>query len=334
MRTVSVLAACGLAQTRFNEYVVLPGVMRENRLLAQPHEYVSDDAIPAEFNWGNLNGESYVTKNLNQHIPQYCGSCWAHGAMSALADRIKIANMQAKPKVVTPEIALSIQEILNCGGDTAGSCHGGSHHGAYQFVKEQGFIPYDTCNSYLACSAESSEGFCSKAPTSCNAIDKCRTCSTFSDSGGFCAALDTFPNATIAEFGSVTGASDMQKEIFKRGPIACGVDATKILTYPGGIATAAGEGIDHIISIIGWGKDSKEGNYWIVRNSWGEYWGEMGYFRAKFGSLSLEDDCAWATPGKWTTTNFACYEDGTNCKGSMSYTDPVHEAMKVKEMTV
>ena len=59
---------------------------------------------------------------LNQHIPQYCGSCWAHGSLSALADRIKIArNGQGT------DINLSIQYILNW-GRFVGTCHGGSHH--------------------------------------------------------------------------------------------------------------------------------------------------------------------------------------------------------------
>ena len=55
-----------------------------------------------------------------QHIPHYCGSCWAHGAISSLMDRIKIAQ-----KGKGTDINLSIQYILNCGAESAGSCHGG-----------------------------------------------------------------------------------------------------------------------------------------------------------------------------------------------------------------
>lgn len=41
-----------------------------------------------------------------------CGSCWAHGSLSSLADRIKIAR-----RTKGDDINLSIQYILNCGGE-------------------------------------------------------------------------------------------------------------------------------------------------------------------------------------------------------------------------
>merc|ERR1711957_114996 len=276
-----------------------------------PHEYLATSQLPTNFSWCDHEGVNYCTKSLNQHIPQYCGSCWAHGSVSALGDRIKIAR---KGKGV--EIDLSVQHILNCGG--VGSCHGGSVDGPYQWLhklsKDTGSgIAYDTENPYMACSSESQVGFCPHADWTCKPENVARTCSTFPPQG-FCAALDRYPNATISDYGSISGQVAMQKEIFNRGPISCGVDAVPLLKYTGGIASDPGSGVDHVISVVGWGNDEKEGQYWIVRNSWGQFWGEMGYFRAKFGSLMLEEQCAWAVPGSFTTENFGCYEDGSNCK--------------------
>ena len=65
------------------------------------------------------------------------------------------------------EINLSVQHVLNCGGHLAGSCHGGTPSGAYHFVKAGGFVAYDTCQPYLACSHESREGFCPNVDTTC-----------------------------------------------------------------------------------------------------------------------------------------------------------------------
>jgi len=283
---------------------------RGNASAESSHESLDLIDLPDNHNWCDIDGKSYCTKALNQHIPQYCGSCWAHGSVSALGDRIKIAR-----KGQGVEIDLSVQHILNCAN--VGSCHGGSVDGPYQWLhrisKTGSGIAYDTSNPYMACSSESQEGFCPHADWSCKAENVARTCSTFPPSG-FCAALSHYPNATISDYGSISGAAAMQKEIYHRGPIACGVDAVPLHKYTGGIASGAGSGIDHVISVVGWGTDEKEGKYWIVRNSWGQYWGEMGFFRAKFGALMLEEQCSWAVPAAFTGENYPCYEDGTNCK--------------------
>lgn len=263
-----------------------------------------------EHNWCDINGTSFCTPSRNQHIPQYCGSCWAHGSMSSLADRVKIARRGKGPDVMP-----SIQHMLNCGN--AGSCYGGSVDGPYQWIHKLAQstgsgIAYETSNPYMACSSDSNVGLCKYGDWQCKPLNIARTCSTFPEMGGTCVGLSRYPNITVSEYGSISGAAAMMKEIFHRGPIACGVDADPLREYTSGIVTDAGEQVDHVVSVVGWGTDVERGRYWIVRNSWGEYWGESGFFRVQFGALLLEEQCAWAVPGSWGG-HAGCFEDGTNC---------------------
>lgn len=171
---------------------------------------------------------------------------------------------------------------MNCGTKVAGSCYGGSATGAYEFVKEVGHVPYDTCQPYLACSNDSKEGFCGDIDTSCSAFNTCRTCGSFSKFEE-CTEISPFPHATIAEYGTVPrfDVHAIKSEIYARGPVAAGINAEPIVNYSGGIVTDThfwDKLVNHIVSIVGWGKDAETGDqYWIIRNSWGQYWGEMGY---------------------------------------------------------
>merc|ERR1719231_1023085 len=193
-----------------------------------PQDYIKTEDLPMNHTWGDIDGVNMLTMSRNQHIPQYCGSCWAHGSVSALGDRIKIAR---GGKGI--DINLSVQHILNCGN--VGSCHGGSVVGPYSWLskisKSTGSgISYETSNPYMACSSESEEGICQGQDWTCTPENVARTCSTFPPRGK-CGPITKYPNATISDFGSVSGADAMQKEIFARGPISCGIDAGPILNY-------------------------------------------------------------------------------------------------------
>jgi len=283
----------------------------------------SHASLPAatldELNWCNKDGVNHCTASLNQHIPQYCGSCWAHGAISAFQDRIKMDRINNG--VAGDDIVLSVQHVLNCG--SAGSCYGGSGGGTYQWIKEIGDntgsgVSYITSQPYIACSSDSSEGLCSASDWTCTPENVAVTCPTF---GKKCVGLSNYPNATIAEFGNIHGADAMMAEIQNRGPIACEVDAGPLDEYTTGIVTETSTNTNHIISVTGWGTDATEGKYWLMRNSWGEYWGEHGFARVKFGAINIESSCSWAVPKDYTApeknNQFACFEDGTNCQSSV-----------------
>ena len=155
-------------------------------------------------------------------------------------------------------------------------------------------------------------------------------------------ALDYFPNATIAEYGMVDYDADdkegtvhkIMAEIYSRGPVAATINAEPIVKYTGGVFSEKGhsEQTNHIVSITGWGTDSEIGQYWIVRNSWGQYWGEMGYMRLAVGDnlLGIEGEIAYAVPGTFTEHNYACYEDGSNCVHNQQYIDPSTDLVAMK----
>lgn len=146
---------------------------------------------------------------------------------------------------------------------------------------KSGFVS-DDCNEYVAQNQQ------------CSAKTQCFTC--WPEKG--CSAVKEYRRLLVAEHGRLDGAStnDLKAEIYARGPISCGIDATEELDAHEGLAVQQGKifkqfnkqpEINHLVSIVGWGVEGPDGEkdkfgkpveYWIVRNSWGRAWVSVFFF--------------------------------------------------------
>jgi cathepsin X len=246
-------------------------------------------SLPEGIDWRNVNGTNYLSWNKNQHIPVYCGSCWAQGSTSSLADRFNILLGDKNP---TP-VGLNAQAIINC--QAGGTCNGGDPSGVYDYAYEHG-IPDSSCEQYVAANLNS-----------CDPINICRDCTwpppAANETGiSGCWAIENYKRYYVSDYYGFSGADKMKAEIVKNGPISCGIQATdKFETYTGGIYSEhlTWPQINHEIAVVGYGKDAATGTeYWIGRNSWGTYWGEYGFFKMEMhkNNLAIETDCTAGIP--------------------------------------
>jgi hypothetical protein len=252
--------------------------------IAKAASELSLDELPLDFNWCE---KGYCVSSWNQHIPRYCGSCFVHGALTALNDRIKIL-LDGKH-----DILLSRQSFINCGPshNLSEGCDGGEPFDVFEYMFRYG-LPDESCQNYVAQQSDK-----------CDTAAICSNCMPSGDGDDVntfeCWAVPSPILYYVHSYGSIRGETAIMSEIQARGPITCSFASTDDFdyNYRHGIYidhTNATD-VNHDVEIVGWGVENGI-KYWVARNSWGNYWGMNSFFKIARGSnnMQIEADCAFA----------------------------------------
>jgi len=228
--------------------------------------------LPASVDWRE---KGAVTKPKNQGA---CGSCWAFATAAQMESYAAIATGNL-PTLSTQQVTACAPNTLKCGG--TGGCYGSIPQLGFTYLQLFGHV---TESDYPYTAGGGNQGECEY---------------DFSNMR---------PVVGITGYNTLTPNDQdaVMTHLAEVGPLAVAVYASGWGSYRGGIYTGCkydhNISINHAVQLVGYGTDSKDGDYWIVRNSWGSGWGEGGYIRL---ARDAEAQCG---------TNSSPM-DGTACQG-------------------
>ncbi len=209
-----------------------------------------DISYPDAIDWRNVGGHNWITPIKDQ---KSCGSCVAFGSVATVESLARIE--QGEPAL---DIDLSEMHLFNCGG---GNCSSGWYNSsACAYLKNNG-TPDEACWPY--------------EPVNRSCTNTCP---------------DWQSRVTkITNYGYISGI-ESHKTYVAIAPILVAFRVySDFYYYTGGIyeyTSGVYEG-GHAVSIVGYDTTGPV-DYWIVKNSWGESWGENGYFKIKMGECGIE----------------------------------------------
>ncbi|XP_076918994.1 cysteine protease Amb a 11.0101-like [Bidens hawaiensis] len=240
------------ANSKSEHFKALRGTLKPDNLTGTYSE-IDINSLPRRIDWREHNAVVPV-KSQGQ-----CGSCFAFAAVGGIEgiNAIRIGQLKS----------LSEQQVLDC--DTLESrtsyCGGGIVCGVYQFVTEHGGIASDESYPY---------------------VGKKETCDK-SKYGHHSVTLDGKEDIPKNDEAAVMKAVAHQPVTFSMDPMNDG-----FMFYKEGIYTGpCGLNVQHAMLHVGYDEAPDGTKYYIVRNSWGDSWGEKGYIRMQRGVANVEGLC-------------------------------------------
>jgi len=232
---------------------------------------IRDRDIPASYDVREVYGSKCPT-TLTIYDQGQCGCCWAMAAANSFSDRMCIAT-DGKIKA-----SYSTQYLINCVNDSIG-CNGGAQDTAWEAMVSIGIVTED-CVPFIEDDDE------------CH-VDECTDPSVKPETKYLHTAYSPFSNESWA-----VNEKAIQQDILDYGSVeTCFWVMPDFMLYSRGVyrhkGTSEYQG-GHCVRMMGWGVDPRAGAYWIIANSWGDDWGEDGYFRVARGinDCGFEDSIA------------------------------------------